>query len=170
MGTFKSSKFIHGNIINLDNVTEHVRNHFMAKGYTVESQKNSFGYFISITKGGIFKAVLGMKTALNIDIKESASGVIVEAKIGVFGQQILPSLIMYFVAWPVLISQISGLVSQAKLDDEAIAVIEEAIHIDENSNTYSTPNAQSKNIFCTECGTALDISVKFCPICGVKQG
>ncbi len=169
MATFKSTKLIATNLKDLSKVALHTEEYFTNQGYTVEVEESSFGYFISLTKGNIFKAVLGMKTALNIDVKIIASGVFVEAKVGVFGQQLVPSLIMLFVAWPVLLTQISGLVAQAKLDDEAISVIEKGVRFyEKNEANTNNKNSMLNEIFCTECGTKLPTGAKFCLSCGEK--
>ncbi len=167
MATFKSSKLIITDLKDLTEVAAYTKEYFTTQGYTVEVEESSFGFFISLTKGGMFKAVLGMKTALNIDIKSVGRGVAIDAKVGIFGQQLVPSLIMLFVAWPVLLSQIWGLVSQSKLDDEAIQVIEQAIHLYENPERINAAKEGMDNsIFCTECGLNLPLGAKFCLACG----
>ncbi len=169
MATFKSTKLIATNLKNLSEVALYTKEYFANQGYTVEVEESSFGYFISLTQGNIFKAVLGMKTALNIDVKIVTNGVFIEAKVGVFGQQLVPSLIMLFVAWPVLLTQISGLVTQAKLDDEAISVIEQGVRFYENNEVNANNKSSTVNeMFCTECGTSLPIGAKFCFSCGEK--
>jgi len=163
---FKSSKFISSPVTDLTGVAAAARSHFEAKGYTVEILESSYGYFISLTKGGIFKSVLGLKTSLNIDVKKVSGGVSVDAKVGIFGQQLIPSLIMWFVAWPVILTQITGLVQQAKLDNEAIDVIEEAIRNIENGKSFNTGGEKQ---FCTECGAEIAATALFCSACGTKQ-
>ncbi len=173
MGTFNTKKLIETNLKNLETVSAVAAQHFTQKGYTVEVKQNPCGCFISITKGGIFKAVLGLKTALNVTLTVVQAGVQVEATVGIFGQQLVPSLIMYFVAWPVLLTQISGLISQAKLDNETIAVIEQAIRDAEQQpadGVSSEVPHKGATIFCTQCGTQLAAGAKFCSDCGHKQG
>jgi hypothetical protein len=128
MGTFNSSKTIITGITSFDRIEAAFRQHFENKEFVVVISKNSNGFFASLTNGGIFKAVLGMKSSLNVEVKQVYNGVSIEAKVGIFGQQIVPSVISMFVFWPVLLTQIAGLVAQSKLDDEAIRVIEDAIH------------------------------------------
>jgi hypothetical protein len=163
---FNASKFVSTSLTDLSGVIPVVKNHFEGKGYTVEIVESSYGCFISLTKGGFFKSVLGMKTSLNIDVRKKTGGIFIETKVGIFGQQLIPTLIMLFVAWPVLFTQITGLVHQAKLDDEAINVIENAIRDNENKKSYSTDNAGQ---FCTQCGTGLPAGSLFCNVCGAKQ-
>lgn len=165
MATFNSDKFIATGLKDLSVVANNVKEHFEYKGYLVSVNENAMGYFISISKGGMFKAVLGMKTALNVDIKTVQGGIMASAKVGIFGQQLLPSVISLFIAWPVLVTQITGLVSQSKLDDEALDTIEQSIHSLETT-AYST--AQSGSKFCTACGSMINSGGKFCPECGAK--
>lgn len=167
MSAFKSQKVIETTLTDFTNVASDVKAHFIKHGYAVEVSETAGGYFISLTKGGLFKAVLGMKTALNIDIKTTVDAVTVQAQVGIFGQQIVPSLIVWFVAWPVLLTQISGMVKQAMLDNEAISVVEKAISKYENSVASSSTVTPSK-LFCTVCGTNALLGAKFCVACGTK--
>jgi len=166
MGVFNSSKFIPTQLTDLSGVASALKTHFEGKGYTVESTDSSYGYFISLTKGGIFKSVIGMKTALNIDVRKVSGGISVDAKVGIFGQQLIPSLIMMFIAWPVIFAQITGLVQQSKLDGEAIAVIENAVRASEDGKII---NADGAKQFCAECGAEIASVSRFCSVCGAKQ-
>jgi prephenate dehydratase len=173
MGTFNTSKTVVTAVTNLDYVENTFKQHFENQGFNVTISKNTNGFFASITKGNIFKAVLGMKTSLNIEVRQVYNGIFVEAKVGVFGQQVLPSVITLFLLWPVMLTQIAGLVSQAKLDNQAIHVIEQAIRTVEKDPSLSAP-AQSNNfqvntgnkIFCEQCGNQLNAGAKFCSSCG----
>jgi len=163
---FNSSRFVPTSLSDLSGVVSTFEMYFQGKGYTVEATESSYGYFISLTKGGMFKSVLGMKTSLNIDVKKIHGGVSMDAKVGIIGQQAIPTLIIMFVAWPVLLTQITGLVQQAKLDNEALDIIENAIHAIEGGQ--STGLAGSKQ-FCTQCGADIAAGSLFCSACGEKQ-
>lgn len=164
MATFNSNKFIPTNLKDLSGVVQLTKQNFETKGYIVNVEDSSYGSFISLTKGGIFKTILGMKTSLNLDVKILSGGISVDAKVGIFGQQLIPSLIMWFVAWPVLLTQITGLVQQANLDDEAINVIETAVKQCENGAPVESGTA-----FCVNCGSAMPENAAFCSSCGTKQ-
>lgn len=166
MATFKSNKFIPTRLKDLSIVASEVKEYFGNNGYIVSVEDHAMGCFISISKGGMFKAVLGMKTALNIDIKLQPGGVSASAKVGIFGQQLVPSMISLFIAWPILVTQITGLVSQAKLDDEALDVIEQSIRKLELNSSVTDYNTI---IYCTACGNGLKAESKFCSECGEKQ-
>ena len=98
-------------------------------GYEVKvSELSTGGYDISITKGGVFKAVLGMKTALKITLTPlSDKSIAFEAGVGIFGQQAIPTIISMFFFWPVLLTQIWGLIQQSNLDDKAAEIVEKVI-------------------------------------------
>lgn len=128
MATFRSSRTFPIVVADLAPVVRDVTQHFQLEGYEVkEDQTPTQGWLISISKGSIFKAVLGMKTALNIEIKPTASGTVADAGVGIFGMQVIPTFIMLFIAWPILITQISGMVIQSKLDNKAIECIERSL-------------------------------------------
>jgi len=163
---FNSSRFVPTSLTDLSGVVSTFQMYFQGKGYTVEATESSYGFFVSLTKGGMFKSVLGMKTSLNIEIKKINGGVSMDAKVGILGQQAIPTLVIMFVAWPVLLTQITGLVQQAKLDNEALDLIEKTINsIEGGQNT----GAASSRQFCTQCGADIAAGSLFCSACGEKQ-
>jgi hypothetical protein len=82
---------------------------------------------VSIRKGGTFKAIIGMKSALNIKIEPVANGTTVDAGVGIFGQQALPTAITLLVFWPVLVAQVWNMAQESNLDEEALGVAEESL-------------------------------------------
>ena len=65
MGTFCTKKILYGSTALIPAIASSIREKFQNDGYEVAMDAlSSGGYDISITKGNIFKAVLGMKTAL----------------------------------------------------------------------------------------------------------
>ena len=164
MAAFNTSKFIPTTLTNMDDVVKTVKGRLEADGYTVSTEITSEGHFISLSKGGLFKTISGMKTSLNVTLKKYSGGVMAEAKVGVFGQQALPTLISTFITWPVLITQVIGMIKQSKLDDEVISIIEEAIKSEELSGGSTNSGA-----FCHSCGTVLPDNSAFCCSCGAKQ-
>jgi hypothetical protein len=68
-----------------------------------------------------------MKTALNIKIEPEANGTKVEAGVGIFEQQAIPTAITLLVFWPVIIAQVWNMAQEAKLDEEALGVAEESL-------------------------------------------
>jgi hypothetical protein len=102
-----------------------------------------------------------MKTALKVTLIPSATGISFDASVGIFGQQALPTIISMLFFWPVIITQIWGLIEQSKLDDKALKIAQDTI-----SATPIPPRAHIDNKFCTNCGAPLLASAKFCCNCG----
>ena len=171
MGTFNTNAILKGNPSLIPAMADRICQVFAVDGYEVNRDNlMSGGVDISVTKGGFFKAVLGMKTALKITLVPRDNAIAFEAGVGIFGQQAIPTIIMLFFAWPVLLTQIWGLVQQADLDDKALAAAQSVI--DEAgpstcSGFGSTPPSPSGFAkFCTNCGTKLPDNARFCSNCG----
>ena len=123
MGTFKSTKTFFASPEIIPAIVKDITGTFTNEGYQVQAQDLiSGGYDISITKGNMFKAVLGMKTALKVHIYPANEQIRVDAGVGIFGQQAVPTLISMFLFWPILITQISGMIAQAKMDDKVMMI------------------------------------------------
>src|ERR687892_1179773 len=128
MGTFNSSKTVPYVVEDLAPVAQEVMRHFEDRDYEVtEAYIPTGGVQVSIRRGGTFKAIIGMKTALNIRIEPVANGTRVEAGVGIFGQQAIPTAITLLVFWPVIIAQVWNMAQEANLDEEAIGVVEESL-------------------------------------------
>ncbi len=171
MSVFQSTKYFPFSVPDLSPVANDVMENFRRQGYEVKGEQTvSQGWNISVHKGNIFKSVLGMKTALNIEIETTGTGTLAKAGVGIFGLQAIPTAIMLFVAWPILLTQIWGLVQQAKLDDEALLYIERCLTARSGKLSGSVPHVAevSKGGFCTQCGADLQTTCNFCPNCGKK--
>ena len=128
MGTFNSSKTVPYSVGDLAPVAQEVMDHFEKKDYEVTvTNIPTGGVQVSIRRGGTFKAIIGMKTALNIKIEPVANGTTVEAGVGIFGQQAIPTAITLLVFWPVIIAQVWNMAQESKLDEEALRVAEESL-------------------------------------------
>lgn len=129
MAIFKTTKTLEGSHSLIPEIAENIQKEFIREGYTLTSEKfNTGGYDISITKGGFFKTILGMNTALKITLQPAVGRKIqFEAGVGIFGKVVIPAIIAYSVFWPVLITQIWGLIQQSELDDKALAIAEKTI-------------------------------------------
>lgn len=167
MARYNTQKLLQAHPSQIEKIAEAIRAEFTNDGFDVlVDDLMSGGKDISITKGNMFKAVLGMKSALKVVLTPQTNGVMFDAKVGIYGQQAIPTVISMFFFWPVLITQIWGLVEQSKLDDRALAVAESAI----DASAAAAPLYQSaSNIFCTNCGAPMDRTAKFCSNCGTKQ-
>ena len=160
-------------------IANDVMEHFRLQGYEVAGERTANrGWHISIAKGTVFAAVLGMKTALNIELETTSTATLAKAGIGIFGRQVVPVLIARFVAWPVWLTQIWGLVQQAKLDDEALDAVERSLYAHSTRVTpvpsggtaaeSGTGGAPGADRFCTECGAPVPRAAKFCSECGAR--
>ena len=128
MGTFSSSRTVPYRVEDLSSVAQDVMDHFEQQGFEVtETHIPAGGVQVSIRKGGTFKAIIGLKTALNIKIEPQANGTRVQAGVGIFGQQAIPTAITFLVFWPVVIAQAWNMAQESKLDEEALEVAEESL-------------------------------------------
>lgn len=165
MATFSTKKILYGSTSLIPTIATRIQEEFQHEGYEVKMDAlSSGGYDISITKGGIFKAVLGMKTALKVTLLPQGSNIHFEAGVGIWGQQAIPTVISMLFFWPVLITQISGMIEQAKLDDKALEIAKDVVYMSNNNGAASTNANGSK--FCTSCGTKNTESANFCSGCG----
>ena len=165
MGTFSTKKILYGSTSLIPTIANRIQEEFQRDGYEVAMDAlSSGGYDISITKAGSFKAVLGMKTALKVTLLPQGSNIHFEAGVGIWGQQAIPTVISMLFFWPVLLTQIWGMVEQSKLDDKALDIAKDVIYL--NSNSGATSAAPSGSKFCTNCGTQNPASANFCSGCG----
>ena len=183
MAIYSKKKMLAAYPSQINAIAETIQNDFVRDGFEVNVDTlMSGGKDISITKGNLFKAVLGMRSALKVTLMPQTDGVLFDANVGIYGQQAIPTVISMLFFWPVLITQIWGLVEQSKLDDRALALAEQAIAGDASStasvSSFTSSFASSScassfagtSKFCTNCGTKTDGTSKFCPECGAKLG
>ncbi|MBA2711950.1 MAG: zinc ribbon domain-containing protein [Rubrobacteraceae bacterium] len=139
MGAFNSSKTVPYVVEDLTPVAQDVMRHFEDQEFEVtEENIPTGGVQVSIRRGGTFKAIIGMKTALNIKIEPEANGTKIEAGVGIFGQQAVPTAITLLVFWPVIIAQVWNMAQEAKLDEEALDVAEESLKSHSNAPSETT--------------------------------
>ena len=168
MATFNTKKILYGSSTLIPAIASRIQEEFRKDGYEVTMDAlSSGGYDISITKGGVFKAVLGMKTALKVTLLPQDNTINFEAGVGIWGQQAIPTIISMLFFWPVLITQIWGMVEQSKLDDKALKIAQDVIDTNSHVGT-ATAGANAGSIFCTNCGASVSEQAKFCPNCGAK--
>ena len=171
MGTFNTHRIINADPSLIPAMADKIINYFSVEGYDVDLKPSEFGtYDISLTKGGVFRTVLGLRTALKVTIRPEAGRVSFDAGIGIFGQQLIPTAVMWFVAWPVIITQIWGMVKQSNLDDKALKLAESVVPaVGAAAPTAPAQNPSSGDTtFCPNCGGKHDAGMKFCPYCGSK--
>ncbi len=143
-----------------------VQRAFEAKGYQVKAEVLAGGGgHLSLTQGGVFRTVLGLTTALNVKLEPRGRDWQIESSVGVFGQQVLPTLLTLFVAWPVVLAQVWGLVRQSQLDDEVVAAVEAALRRHAEAEGAAAGGA-GERLFCTACGAPTPAGARFCARCG----
>ena len=167
MATFYTKKLLYGSPALIPAIAERIQEEFQNEDYEVAVETLSSGaYDISITKGGTFKAVLGLKTALKISLIPQGDKIKFEAGVGIFGKQIVPLVIMYFVGWPLLITQIWGLVEQSRLDDRALDIANSIVHANAASAATVVTSSKLPGKFCPYCGTENSADALFCKVDG----
>mgnify|MGYP005946685763 CR=1 FL=1 len=86
MGLFKTNKLLDASPSMIPQISEAIETEFRKDGYEVTAQKLMYGgKEISITKGGLFKAILGLKTALKIKLVPQEGRIAFGAGVGIFG-------------------------------------------------------------------------------------
>lgn len=163
MSTFKTTATLVGTEEMIPTISSAICSYFRSEGYSIE-EKGSYsgGKEISVTKGGLFKAILGLRTALNITLQPVGDRIDFEAGVGIFGMQIIPAAITLLVAWPVLVTQIWGMVKQSKLDDKALEIAKNAIASYNSSRRGGTYCGRT----CPNCGNGITPGTRYCPNCG----
>ena len=168
MGVFNTQKTLTCPPSLIPAMADAISKNFKNEGYDVLLESSDAGSAVlSMTKGGVFKAVLGMKTALKVKLIPQDGAVNFDAGIGIWGQQAIPTFIMMFVAWPVILTQVWGMVQQSNLDDEALAVAESVVAAYNNSLAEGNP-AHSSAQYCPKCGAKNPAAAKFCNECGER--
>jgi len=175
MGTFNTKAVLNGNSSLIPAIAERICQDFAADGFDVKREDLiSGGADISIAKGNMFKAALGMKTALKITLIPVNNGISFEAGVGIFGQQVIPTIIMWFFFWPVLLTQIWGLVKQSQLDDKALAIAQSVVNQNGGYSYYNAGGTTPPPVpggafkFCANCGNKVADTARFCSNCGNK--
>ena len=129
MGAFSIKKKLYGNSQNIPSVAEQIRKEFVAEGYEVRIAEPSTCQEIYITKGGLFKAILGLRSALKITMEPSRDGNIdFYAGVSIVKQQLIPTIITMTLFSPVVIAQIWGMIKQSKLDEKALEIAERTLY------------------------------------------
>ena len=97
MGLFKSIKLYNNVSTYVDTVANGFINFMKYKGYDVVGTKMPSGEWdISIKKGDLLRAVVGMQTAMKVVITPNTPHAYVKTRVGIFGQQAIPFTIDSF--------------------------------------------------------------------------
>lgn len=133
MGAFTTKKKIFGDSSMIPYMAEQIRQEFSVEGFEVIISDLKSGKEINITKGGLFKAVVGLRSALKVSITPAKDGYIdFEAGVSIVKQQLLPTIVtVWLFVWlfsPVVIVQIWGMIKQSKLDEKALDIAEKVAY------------------------------------------
>jgi hypothetical protein len=129
MGIFKTSKLLYGNPDFINTIATAIESKFRADGYDVRIDDTyDNGKNIDISKGGLFKRVLGMRTALKVSLSPCDGNIWFKTDVGIFGNQVIPTILVASGMWIILLPQIWGLVHQARLDDKVLEIAERIIY------------------------------------------
>lgn len=129
MGIFKTNKLLYGNPDFINTIATAIESKFRADGYDVRIEDTyDNGKNIDISKGGLFKRVLGMRTALKVSISPCDGNIWFKTDVGIFGNQVIPTILVASGMWLILLPQIWGLVHQARLDDQALEIAERIVY------------------------------------------
>lgn len=171
MGAFESQQTYYTPVTDLEPVVRETERHFRDQGFEAAGERRMSGAWdISLTRSNLFKTVCGLKSALKIELVPQDGAVFVKAGIGIFGEQAIPSIISLFFFWPVLVTQIWGLIQQSKLDEEALRVIGESLGRQKEAKKQTEPgrNPDMPTKSCKACGATIPAGSAFCPACGEK--
>ena len=129
MGAFSTKKTLYGDAARIPQVAEQIRQAFVNEGYEVRIEDPASGQRIFISKGGLLKAAVGARTALEITMKpDKAGNIAFKAGISVVKQQLIPTIITICFFPPVVIAQVWGMIKQSKLDEKALAIAERGFY------------------------------------------
>lgn len=153
MGVFESQKSFSCNPALINQIAYNIVSDFQKDGFECSIVPNGFGTQVSIRKGGMFKAACGLKTSLNVLISPipNANAINIKAGVGLFEQQAIPTVITLMFCWPVLFTQIWGLIQQSHLDDKVMIVAERTVKAASSTGnspvnrTTSNENRTSEN-------------------------
>lgn len=171
MGAFNTTAVLQASPEIIPDIVVAIEEGFRKDGYDVKVDNLiSGGADISIAKGDVFKAVLGMKSALKITLYPSSGNIRFEAGVGIFGQQAIPTIISMFFLWPVLLTQIWGMIKQSRLDDRALEIAQDVISTKSVSVIQDdTAKIACDSRFCPHCGKQIEMKgARFCDGCGGK--
>jgi len=191
VSVFKSEKIIAVKVPDLSPVAADLMKHFKDRGFEVVGFQPTNGHWeINITKGNTFKAVAGLRTALKIELVPQVDATLIRAGAGIFRAQVVPTAINLVVPWhwPLMATQVWGIIHQAGLDNEAVKVVELSLdRLSRLGDTSAGPVEQwptpengqwpapektddgHLDGFCSSCGGQQPAGALFCPRCGTAR-
>ena len=69
-----------------------------------------------------------MRTALKVSLSPCDGNIWFKTDVGIFGNHVIPNILVVRSMWLVILPQIWGLVHQARLDDTALEIAEKIVY------------------------------------------
>jgi hypothetical protein len=176
MNPFKSEKLIPISVPDLAPMAQELQAHFEQRRYQVECQLVPPGVWeVGVTRGGMFKTAMGLRSSMKVQLKGVDGGTLVQARVGIFGKQAIPTMVTMLVLWQMIFLQTWTVIRESALDDEAVRVVQISLTRHQRAAgadragpavNIRVPAQGSGPRPCTGCGTDLDELARFCPHCG----
>jgi hypothetical protein len=145
VSVFKSETVIPISVTDLGPVAQELAEHFKQRSYQVECTETSDRKWeVGITRGGKFKSIAGLKSAMKIELEPLPRGTMVRAGAGLFGKQAAVTAVTVVIWWPLAIAPIWGMIREAGLDNEAVRVIEVSLKRAQRLGDLSTGDVTSR--------------------------
>lgn len=157
MSTFTTTRNFEATPAFIPFAIERIRENLSGEGFEFQKKEGAFGKtVIEVTKGNLVKQIVGLRQGLEISFRPEGNRIDVTAKGIVLKNQVIAGALSYFVFWPVLISQVIGLIKQSRLDDRTMEIIADA----HRNFVRQRPS------FCPHCGSRVLGEAVHCPTCG----
>ena len=109
MSVFKSETLIPISVTDLGPVAEELAEHFRNRNYQVEcAETDDSKWEVGITRGGKFKSIAGLKSAMRVELEPVRRGTMVRTGAGVFGKQAAVTAVTLVIWWPLAIAPVWG--------------------------------------------------------------
>jgi hypothetical protein len=144
MSVFKSETLIPISVSDLGPVAQELAEHFKNRNYQVEcAETEDQKWEVGITRGGKFKSISGLKSALKVELEPLPRGTMVRTGAGVFGKQAAVTAVTLVIWWPLAIAPVWGMIVQAGLDKEAVRVVEVSLKRSQRLSDLSASDVTS---------------------------
>lgn len=155
--------------ITIEGIGRSVQNFLRSsKGLVVQGGKAGEGYVVQAKEDDSWKKVAGMSSAIEVQISDTGSGILVNIGNGQWSDKIGAGVLGWFVFAPLAVTAIVGSVQQKKLPGEIFDHIERYVASGGNDLYLGTDfvNASNGNIICPHCKNEVPAGNAFCTSCG----
>jgi len=109
-------------------IVESLKSFLCSNGYSVQEFLKHDGLILQIRRGGGFKAVLGLSTALNVNIEQNERYFTISFSNGKWVDKAAVAGISMFVLWPLLITSAVGAYKQSELPNQIIQYVNSEVN------------------------------------------